>query len=223
MTTKTSIYSERGVCSHFWLPLKIYVCSLISINLILLKIKCHNNVVSSHIGILRNSLLMSHLAALISGQIKTLCKFDYIIWIFRHLNYFKVIKMYAENSQRRRNTSKIRLCCYNGECWDNFKDLPQRIESLSGKPLLEFIHKSPTGMLINKVPKGKKWNDYLYDFWDYQSQCDFDNEFTTTMDVNCFGNDKIYINWRVLDRYKGHYKTHNLTRNMVDIKVYIPD
>ena len=43
------------------------------------------------------------------------------------------------------------------------------------------------------------------------------------MDVNCFGKDKIYINWRVLDRYKAHYKTHNLTRNMVDIKVYIPD
>ena len=63
--------------------------------------------------------------------------------------------MFAENS-RRCNTSKMQFCCYNGECWDNFKDLPLRIESLSGKPLLEFIHELPSGMLINKVPKGKK-------------------------------------------------------------------
>ena len=156
VTTKTSIYSKRNVCSHFWLPLQIYVCSHICINVNFLKMKCDNNVVSSHIGILSNSLLMSPLVASNFEQIKTLCNFKYIIWIFRHLNYFTVVKMYAENSWRRCSTSKMRLCCYNGECWDSFKDLPQRIESLSGKPLLEFIHKSPTGMLINKVPKGQE-------------------------------------------------------------------
>ena len=78
-------------------------------------------------------------------------------------------------------------------------------------------------MLINKVPKGTKWNDYLFDYWDFKSQCDFEEEFTTTTDVNCFGNDKVFVNWRVLDRYKGRFQTHSLTRNIIDIRVYISD
>ena len=49
------------------------------------------------------------------------------------------------------------------------------------------------------------------------------NEFTTTVDVNRYGNDKIYVNWRLLDKYKGHYRGHGLTRNMIDIRIYIPD
>ena len=52
----------------------------------------------------------------------------------------------------------MQLCCYNGDCFNNFKDLPEHIENLAVKPLLAFIHELSSGMLINKVPKGTKWN-----------------------------------------------------------------
>ena len=67
----------------------------------------------------------------------------------------------------------MQRCCYKGHCFDNFKDLPERIENLSGKPLFDYIHESPSGMLINKVLKETKWNDFLHDYWDYTSQLDF--------------------------------------------------
>ena len=63
----------------------------------------------------------------------------------------------------------MQKCCYEGTCFDNFKDLPQRIENLNGKPLFDYMHESLSGMIINKVPKGTKWNDFLYDYWDYTS------------------------------------------------------
>ena len=117
----------------------------------------------------------------------------------------------------------MQRCCYEGQCFGNFKDLPERIENLSGKPLFDYIHESPSGMLINKVPKGSKWNDFIYDYWDYTSKLDFEDEFMTTIDVNRFGHDKVFINWRCLDCYKGHYNRHGLTHNMIDIRAYIPD
>ena len=109
--------------------------------------------------------------------------------------------------RRARNTNCMQKCCYEGTCFDNFKDLPQRIENLNGKPLFDYMHESPSGMIINKVPKATEWNDFLYDYWDYTSKLDFEDEFTTTIDVNRFGNDKVFINWRCLDHYKGHYNS----------------
>ena len=82
---------------------------------------------------------------------------------------------------------------------------------------------SPENNLIDKVPKGTKWNEFLFDYWDFTSQKDFTEEFTTSVDVNHYGNDKIYVNWRCLDRYKGRFHGHGLTRNMIDIRLYIPD
>ena len=38
-----------------------------------------------------------------------------------------------------------------------------------------------------------------------------------------YGHSRIYCNWRGLDRYKGKYNRFGLTRNMVDIKLYIPE
>ena len=131
--------------------------------------------------------------------------------------------MSSHRGRRPRNTSKMQECCFNGDCFNNFKDLAERIEYLSGKPLLDYIHESPTGLLINKIPRGTKWNDFLFDYWDYKSQCDFKEELITTLDVNRFENDKIFVNWRVLDRYKGRFGRHGLTRNMIDIRIYIPD
>ena len=61
---------------------------------------------------------------------------------------------------------------------------------------------------------------FLFDFWDFTSQNDFDHECTTSVCFNRYGYSKIYCKWRVLDSYKGKYSRYGLTRNMVDIKLY---
>ena len=37
------------------------------------------------------------------------------------------------------------------------------------------------------------------------------------------GKGKIYAAWRIMDQYRGRYRSKNLTRNVVDIKITIPD
>ena len=89
--------------------------------------------------------------------------------------------------------------------------------------MFDYVHENPEKVLIDKVPRGYKWSEFLFDYWDFRSQKDFMDEFTTTVDVNRYGNDKLYVNWRLLDKYKGHFRGHGLTRNMIDIRIYIPD
>ena len=67
---------------------------------------------------------------------------------------------------RPRNTSKMRECCFNGTCFNNFLDLPERIGDIKGDALFEFLHESPSGHMISYVPKGYKWSEFLFDFWD---------------------------------------------------------
>ena len=37
--------------------------------------------------------------------------------------------------------------------------------------------------MISYVPKGYKWSEFLFDFWDFTSLNDFDDEYTTIMDT----------------------------------------
>ena len=97
--------------------------------------------------------------------------------------------------QRAHNMSMMRECCYHGLCFNNFKDMAERIGDLKGEPLFEFLHESPSGRLITKVPKGYKWGEFLFDFWDYTSQNDFKEEFMTTLSVNHNRFGKIFCNW----------------------------
>ena len=126
-------------------------------------------------------------------------------------------------SQQARNTSKMKECCFNGECFDGFRDLGNRISDLKGKQMFDYVHHNPDNVLIDKMQKGSKWNEFLFDYWDYRSQKYFMDKFTTSVDVNRFGNDKIYVNKRLLDCYKGRYHGHGLMHNVVDICFYIPD
>ena len=64
-------------------------------------------------------------------------------------------------------------CCYHGLCFNNFKDMAERIGDLKGEALFGFLHESPSGRMISKVPKGYKWGEFLFDFWDYTSQNDY--------------------------------------------------
>ena len=61
--------------------------------------------------------------------------------------------------------------------------------------MLYYVHENPEKVLIDKVPKGSKWSEFLFDYWDFQSQKDFMEEFTATVDVKRYGNNKIYVNW----------------------------
>ena len=113
--------------------------------------------------------------------------------------------------------------CFHNFCFNNFKDLVERIGELDGDPLFEYLHQSPSGRMISDVPKGYKWGEFLFDFWDFTLQNDFKEEFTTTWSVNHNGFGKIFCNWRVLDRYKMRYQSYRLTHNMVDVRIYIPE
>lgn len=102
------------------------------------------------------------------------------------------------SGRHARNTSRMKQCCFDGQCFDGFLDLGHRIGNLSGKAMFYYTHLSPNN--IPKVLKGSKCNEFLFDYWGYKSQKDFAEEFTTSLDVNCYENDKIYVNWRCLDR-----------------------
>ena len=51
--------------------------------------------------------------------------------------------------------------------------MADRIGDIKGVPLFEYLHESPEGHMINKVPKGYNWGEFLFDFWDFTSQQDF--------------------------------------------------
>ena len=72
----------------------------------------------------------------------------------------------------------MRECCFNGTCFNNFIDLSERIGDIKGDTLFEFLHESPSCHMISYVPKGCKWPEFLFDFWDFTSQNDFDDEYT---------------------------------------------
>ena len=132
-----------------------------------------------------------------------------------------VWKLRKMSGRQARNTNRMKQCCFDGTCFDGFLNLWTRIGDLTGKPMFHYSHLSPENILIDKVPKGLKWNEFLFDYWDYKSQKDLTEEFTTSLDVNHYGNDKIYVSWRCLDRYKGRFHGHDWTQNMIDICLYI--
>ena len=114
--------------------------------------------------------------------------------------------------RRARNPSKMRDCCFHGACFNNFKDLPERIRDIKGDALFEFLHEHPSGCMISYVPKGYKWSEFLFDFWDFTSQQGFLDEFMTSLSVNHNGHSKIYCNWRVLDHYKAKYMGYGINQ-----------
>ena len=43
------------------------------------------------------------------------------------------------------------------------------------------------------------------------------------MKDSALGHDKIFLNWRLLDKYSARYDRNGYTRNLVDIVVLIPE
>ena len=88
--------------------------------------------------------------------------------------------------------------------------------------MFDYIQEASDGELIKGCPDTLLWGEFLFDYWDWLARKDFENNFTTLLEVNHNGNDKIFVNWHVSDKYKGHYAGIGLTRNMVNIGIYIP-
>ena len=114
--------------------------------------------------------------------------------------------------------SYMRECCFQGTCYKNFTTLDNRIVNARFTIMFDYLHKASDGELIKGCPN----------FVVAGSSCSttgigllgrIENNFTTLLEVNCNGNDKIFMNLCVSDKYKGHYAGIGLTRNMVDIPV----
>ena len=76
--------------------------------------------------------------------------------------------------------------------------------------------------MVKTIASGYIWLDYAFDYWDFRQQQWFQTRYTTLLEVNRCGKNKVYCDWRVSIKYKGHYMHQNLTRNMVDISITIP-
>ena len=123
----------------------------------------------------------------------------------------------------RRHFTWMRKCCGQATCYKNFLDLADRLTTSDNwEPLVEYWHADKDGDMVKTIPSGYKWLDYAFDYWDFRQQQRFQNRYTTSLEVNRCGNNKVYCNWRVSVKYKGRYMQQNLTRNMVDISLTIP-
>ena len=119
--------------------------------------------------------------------------------------------------------SYMRSCCGEARCFKNFQDLEDRMMESDPDQLFRFVHKNSDDIVVTSTPQTIKWTEFLKDVWDYKTHEDFGNGFVTDIEVNHYGNNKVFACWRILDRYRGRYFTRNLTRNMVDIKVTVPE
>ena len=74
-----------------------------------------------------------------------------------------------------------------------------------------YMHQSGDGQIIPKVPLSNPWGEFLFEYLDYFCEVDFENNFTTLVEIKQLGQKKICCNWWVLDRYRGHYEHQSLT------------
>ena len=140
-----------------------------------------------------------------------------------HLLHLLLLLLFIKMNRRpRRHFSYVRECCVRGNCYNNFTHLDNRIANSTFKPMFEYMYESSDGQLIRGCPDTLLWAEFLFDYWDWHARLDFENKYTTLLEVNRNGQDKIFVNWRVSDKYKGWYGGIGLTRNMVDIRIYIP-
>ena len=101
----------------------------------------------------------------------------------------------------------MRHCCGQVTCYKNFLGLGDRLtNSNNWELLLDFFHDNKEGELNNSIPGGYKWQDFIFDFWDFKQEQKFHNHFTTSLEVNWGGvKNKVFCDWGVSEKYKGRY------------------
>ena len=124
-------------------------------------------------------------------------------------------------SKRRRHFSYMKECCVDFSCEGDFVSLADRLVKKSFEPMFDYIHEDLAGGLSHTVPNTKKWLEFLFDYNDYDTVVKFENDWTTKIDVNVLGRNKVFCAWRISDRYQGRFDGKGLTRNLVDVKFAI--
>ena len=124
---------------------------------------------------------------------------------------------------KERQPSFMQSCCGEARCFKNFLDLEDRIKDSDPEQLFRYVHKSVDDIVVTSTSHNLKCTEFMKDVWDYRTHEDFANDYVTDVNVNTYGSNKVYACWHILDRYRGHYLNRNLTRNMVDIKVTVPE
>ena len=119
---------------------------------------------------------------------------------------------------RERQPSFMRSCCGEARCFKNVLDLEDHILDLDPDQLFHFVHKNTDDIVVTSTPKPSNGLNSCMMYGDYRSNEDFGNGYVTDISVKSYDKNKVLVCWHILDIYRGHYITHNLTRNMVDIK-----
>ena len=124
---------------------------------------------------------------------------------------------------QERHKTYMQSCCSEGNCFANFKDLEDRLLDIEPEPVFNYLHKNDHGIYVTSTPLTKKWFEFVFDMWNWCTHQLFEENYVTQLDVNTAGRGKIYAAWRIMDQYRGRYRAKNLTRNVVDIKITIPE
>ena len=122
-----------------------------------------------------------------------------------------------------RHKTYMKACCSEGCCFAKFKDMDTRLLESDPEALFSNIHENDNNIFVTSCPLTKKWSEFLFDVFNWKTHELFEENYVTELDVNRHGKGKIYAAWRVMDQYRGRYRSKNLTRNVVDIRITIPD
>ena len=124
---------------------------------------------------------------------------------------------------QERHKTYMQFCCSEARCFRNFLDLDDRVMDADPEPLFNYCHQNDNDVFVLSTPLMRKWAEFLQDLWEWRTHELFEQNYVTDIDVNNAGQGKIFAAWRVLDQYRGRFRRKNLTRNVVDIRITIPE
>ena len=122
-----------------------------------------------------------------------------------------------------RHKTYMRACCSEGRCFAKFKDMETRIMDSDPEALFSNVHTNDNNIFVTSCPLTKKWSEFLFDVFNWHTHELSEENYVTELAVNRMGKGKIYAAWRIMDQYRGRYRSKNLTCNVVDVKITIPD
>ena len=117
----------------------------------------------------------------------------------------------------------MKACCSEGCCFAKFKDMENRVLEADPEALFSNVHENDNSIFVTSCPLTKKWSEFIFDVFNWRTHKLFEENYVTELAVNRQGKGKIYAAWHVMDQYRGRYRSKNLTCNVVDIKIIIPD
>ena len=126
-------------------------------------------------------------------------------------------------SMNERHKTYMKACCSEGHCFGKFKDMETRLLDSDPEALFSNVHENDYNIFVTSCPPTKKWSEFLFDVFNWRTHELFEQNYVTDLEVNRRGNGKIYASWRIMDQYRGRYRSKNLTRNLVDIRITIPE